>query len=161
MTNEEYNSCVKLYADFLYRYILKQGQQIDNAQDITQNAFEILWKNKAEVELPKAKAFLFKVAYNNMIDNYRKQSKMQYVDTFESNVRKTEIKNFGVKEILEKALNTLPDIQKQLVLLRDYEGYNYEEIGSITNLNESQVKVYIHRARLSLKNYLVSADLVI
>jgi RNA polymerase sigma-70 factor (ECF subfamily) len=41
-----------------------------------------------------------------------------------------------------------------LVLLKDYEGYNYEEIGQITGLNESQVKVYLHRARLNLRNYL-------
>jgi RNA polymerase sigma-70 factor (ECF subfamily) len=43
-------------------------------------------------------------------------------------------------------------------LLKDYEGYSYEEIGQITGLNESQVKVYLHRARLQLKNYLVSLE---
>jgi len=45
-----------------------------------------------------------------------------------------------------------------LVLLKDYEGYSYDEIGEITGLNESQVKVYLHRARLQLKNYLVSIE---
>ena len=45
-----------------------------------------------------------------------------------------------------------------LSLLKDYEGYSYDEIGEITGLNESQVKVYLHRARLQLKNYLVSIE---
>jgi RNA polymerase sigma-70 factor (ECF subfamily) len=36
-------------------------------------------------------------------------------------------------------------------LLKDYEGYTYEEIGKITALNASQVKVYLHRARLILR----------
>jgi DNA-directed RNA polymerase specialized sigma24 family protein len=47
------------------------------------------------------------------------------------------------------------------VMLRDYEGYSYQEIGEITGLNESQVKVYIYRARTFLKNYIGSLDAVI
>jgi RNA polymerase sigma-70 factor (ECF subfamily) len=39
-------------------------------------------------------------------------------------------------------------------MLRDYEGYSYEDIEQITGLNESQVKVYIYRGRVSLKNYI-------
>ena len=50
--------------------------------------------------------------------------------------------------------------KKALVLLRDYEGYHYAEIAEITNLNESQVKVYIFRARQALKVYLKSIELV-
>jgi len=48
-----------------------------------------------------------------------------------------------------------------LVMLKDYEGYNYAEIGEITGLNESQVKVYLHRARLQLKAYLVNIENVL
>jgi RNA polymerase sigma factor (sigma-70 family) len=55
----------------------------------------------------------------------------------------------------------LPDMQKTVLLLRDYEGYDYAEIGKITNLSESQVKVYIFRARKEMKKYLVSIDLII
>ena len=67
----------------------------------------------------------------------------------------------GLKELIKKALETLPDIQRTVILLRDYEGYSYEEIGSITGLNESQVKVYIFRARQTLKNYLGSMEGII
>lgn len=56
------------------------------------------------------------------------------------------------------ALNRLNETQKSLVMLKDYEGYNYEEIGQIMDLTESQVKVYLHRARLALRNYLVSPE---
>ena len=47
------------------------------------------------------------------------------------------------------------------MLLKDYEGYSYEEIGRITNLSESQVKVYLHRERIQLKEYLVKVENVI
>jgi RNA polymerase sigma-70 factor (ECF subfamily) len=48
-----------------------------------------------------------------------------------------------------------------MILLRDYEGYSYEEIGEIANLNESQVKVYIFRARKFLKDYIGNIETVI
>jgi RNA polymerase sigma factor (sigma-70 family) len=63
--------------------------------------------------------------------------------------------------LLELALSRLNETQRSLVLLKDYEGYSYQEIGQITGLNESQVKVYLHRARLQLKNYLVSLENII
>jgi RNA polymerase sigma-70 factor (ECF subfamily) len=63
-----------------------------------------------------------------------------------------------MKKNLHDALNRLSETQKSLVLLKDYEGYSYEEIGQIMGLNESQVKVYLHRARLTLRNYLVSPE---
>ena len=58
-------------------------------------------------------------------------------------------------------MEKLPEIQRSVVLLRDYEGYSYQEIGEITGLTESQVKVYIYRARLFLKAYIGQIDSVI
>ena len=59
-----------------------------------------------------------------------------------------------LKEILNKALAILPEVQRSAILLRDYEGYSYDEIGDILELNASQVKVYIYRARKQLQKYI-------
>ena len=67
----------------------------------------------------------------------------------------------NLKKVLEEALSRLGETQRSLVLLKDYEGYSYEEIGKITGLSESQVKVYLHRARVQLKEYLVKIENVI
>jgi RNA polymerase sigma-70 factor (ECF subfamily) len=66
-----------------------------------------------------------------------------------------------INDILHEAIKRLPEIQRSVVLLRDYEGYSYNEIAEITGLNESQVKVYIFRARTFLKNYIGSLETVI
>jgi RNA polymerase sigma-70 factor (ECF subfamily) len=59
-----------------------------------------------------------------------------------------------LKEIVDNALELLTPIQRSVILLRDLEGYDYAEIGQILNLNESQVKVYLFRARQKIKNHL-------
>ena len=71
------------------------------------------------------------------------------------------IKNLDLQTQLDEALDQLPEIQLTVVLLRDYEGYAYDEIGEITNLTESQVKVYIFRARKRLQEILVSIESVL
>jgi len=64
-------------------------------------------------------------------------------------------------EHINNALNQLPEKQRAAVTLRDYEGYNYNEIGEILDMNESQVKVTIFRARKALKGILGSIEALI
>lgn len=159
MTEKEYNECVNLYSDGVFRFIVKNLRHEEDARDIVQSAFEKLWRHREQVEHAKSKSYLFTVAYNQMIDHLRKSKRVQLKDEFSAEV-KIQQSNFNsnTKKILMEALNRLNETQKSLVMLKDYEGYNYEEIGQIMGLTESQVKVYLHRARLALKNYLVSPE---
>ncbi len=159
MTEKEYNECVNLYSDGVFRFIVKNLRHEEDARDIVQTAFEKLWRHREQVEHAKSKSYLFTVAYNQMIDHLRKSKRVQLKDEFsaEAKIQQSNF-NSNAKKILMEALNRLNETQKSLVMLKDYEGYNYEEIGQIMGLTESQVKVYLHRARLALKNYLVSPE---
>lgn len=163
MTEQQYNQAVNLYADSVFRFIVKNLKQEESARDIVQTAFEKMWKNRDMVDNDKCKSYLFTVAYNLMIDYIRKNKRIQLTDSFSETSLgvTTSHTSRNVKETLQKALDRLSATQRSLVMLKDYEGYSYEEIGRITGLNESQVKVYLHRARLSMRNYLVSAENVI
>jgi RNA polymerase sigma factor (sigma-70 family) len=161
MTEREYNDCVNLYADNVFRFIVKNIRHEEDAKDIVQTAFEKLWRNRESVQTEKSKSFLFTVAYNQMIDHIRKAKRISLKDEFNAEIRTFEQPVSNLKKNLQDALNTLNETQRSLVLLKDYEGYNYEEIGRITGLNESQVKVYLHRARLNLRNYLVKPENVV
>lgn len=154
MTEREYNICVEDYADGVYRFILKNMQHPEDAQDVVQSAFEKMWKHRGEVKIATAKSYLFTVAYNQMIDHFRKNKRMVVVEQFDEASKVGEVGPISVKRELDEALQQLTPLQKSLILLKDYEGYSYEEIGKITALNASQVKVYLHRARLQLKEYL-------
>ena len=96
-----------------------------------------------------------------MIDHIRKVKRISLREEFNENEKVQDKPANNLKKILDEALNRLSETQKSLVLLKDYEGYSYEEIGEIMNLNPSQVKVYLHRARVQLKEYLVKMENVI
>ncbi len=161
MTEREYNECVTLYSDNVYRFILKNLRHEDDAKDVVQGAFEKLWVNREQVINEKSKSFLFTIAYNQMIDHIRKNKRITYKEEFTETALGANEQQQNRKRILQEALSQLSETQRSLVMLKDYEGYNYAEIGEITGLNESQVKVYLHRARLQLKAYIIKPENVI
>lgn len=161
MTTKEYNESVDLFSDNIYRFALKNLRDEEKAKDIVQDTFERLWVKVAEVNFEKVKSYLFTTAYHAIVDLTRREKKVGVYN--EAAVKKLEDNNqySDLKEILDEAIEKLPEIQKTTILLRDYEGYSYEEIGEITNLNESQVKVYIFRARKFLKEYIGSIEALV
>ena len=161
MTEREYNECVTTYADNVYRFILKNIRHEEDARDVVQTAFEKMWRNREEVDARKSKSYLFTVAYHQMIDHIRKVKRIQLKEEFNDAIQVQNRPVNNLKKVLEEALGRLNETQRSLVLLKDYEGYSYDEIGKITGLNESQVKVYLHRARVQLKEYLVKIENVI
>jgi RNA polymerase sigma factor (sigma-70 family) len=161
MTETEYNDCVSNYADNVYRFILKNLRHEEDARDVVQTAFEKMWRNRNDIDATKCKSYLFTVAYHQMIDHIRKVKRIKLKDEFSEDTFVQHRPAHNLKKVLEDALNRLNETQKSLVLLKDYEGYSYEEIGQITGLNPSQVKVYLHRARVQLKEYLVKLENVI
>ncbi len=161
MTEREYNECVNLYADNVYRFIVKNLRHEEDARDVVQGAFEKMWVNRERVETARSKSYLFTVAYHQMIDHIRKNQRVSLRDDFSGDTRTTGNATNQAKRILQEALATLNETQRSLVMLKDYEGYSYEEIGTIMGLNSSQVKVYLHRARLLLRAYIVKPENVI
>ena len=161
MTEREYNQCVNQYADNVYRFIMKNLRHEEDSRDVVQSAFEKMWRNRENVEVEKSKSYLFTIAYHQMIDHIRKAKRVTLKEDFDEESRITEQPKMQLKKILEEALSRLNETQRSLVMLKDYEGYSYEEIGQITGLSESQVKVYLHRARIQLKNFLVKPENVL
>jgi RNA polymerase sigma factor (sigma-70 family) len=161
MTVSDYNACVDQHSDGLYRFLLKHIKDTDVARDLVQDTFEKLWRKVNEIEASKAKSYLFTTGYHTLIDHTRRAKKQGDFNEVKEHQLGYEKNYSDLKEILNRALDKLPEIQKTVILLRDYEGYDYTEIGKITDLNESQVKVYIFRARQALKNYIGKMEIIL
>ena len=161
MTPEQYNTCVDTHADGVYRFILHNTRDEELSKDIVQDSFEKMWMNVGNITFEKSKSYLFTTAYHTMCDRIRRGKKQGAWSEVDEQKLSAGTVYSGLKQILNEALSRLSEIQRTVVLLRDYEGYSYDEIGEVTGLNESQVKVYIYRARLALKEFIGKMENVI
>ena len=159
MDRSQFNQCVEQYADRLFRFAFSSLRNREQAEDVVQESFARVWEKVENVEFEKAKYYLFTTAHHAMIDEVRHRQRFASVEEPLPTNAKTTPRQFpDVNEVLHKTLATLPEAQRNALLLRDYEGYSYQEIGEITGMSESQVKVNIFRARTALKNKLKSID---
>ncbi len=161
MTLAEYNHAVDIHADGLYRFAVKHLRDEDQAKDVVQETFARLWVKVTDVDAGKAKSYLFTTAHHAMVDEVRKGKRSTRMEEHHEDLQRTNQHQPDLKEVLDAALATLPAIQRSVVLLRDLEGYTYEEIAELTGLNLAQVKVYIYRGRTALKDYIGQLDLVV
>lgn len=155
MKRHEYNIIVREHSNKLYGYAVKFLRNTEDAQDIVQDVFEKLWINRKKVEVEKAKSWMFTTAHNAMLNLVNKKQRTQLPgnENLPENVKK-DANVFESNQLVERAVSILPPIQKSIILLRDLQGYSYEEIGEILDLSSSQVKVYLFRARNKIKKQL-------
>ena len=159
MTTEQYNWCVEQYADRLFRFAFGSLHNREEAEDVVQESFARIWEKCKTIDYAQAKGYLFTIAHHAIIDEVR--HRQHYADTEDAPPDDTKVAQSpypDVSNILHRALSTLPETQRNALLLRDYEGYSYQEIGNITGMSEAQVKVSIFRARTTLRNKLKSID---
>lgn len=158
MNRLEYNIAVRKHSSNLYGFVFSFLRNSEDAQDIVQDVFEKLWINRKKVEMEKSKAWLFRTGYNALINFAKRKQRIVYDETMIPE-RGVENNNYEYKDLVELSLSLLPPIQKSIILLRDLEGYTYEEIGEILEISDSQVKVYLYRARKKIKKQL--SDLIL
>jgi RNA polymerase sigma-70 factor (ECF subfamily) len=155
LKRQEYNIAVSTHSGKLYGFALKFLRNSEDAQDVMQDVFEKLWINRKKVEAEKAKAWMFTTAHNAMINFVMKKQRMILPgDDLIPETAKMERSVFESSQVVDRAVSILPPVQKSIILLRDLEGYTYDEIGNILELSPSQVKVYLFRARNKIKKQL-------
>ena len=162
MTSAQYNQCVKEYADGVFRFILKNLRDSDEAKNIVQNTFEKVWIQLDDVIFEKAKSYIFTIAYREMIDAIRAKKKFTDMETInEDKYTASAVTYTGIKALVDKLVNKLPENQRTAIILRDYEGYDYKAISEITGMTEAQVKINIFRARQFLKECIGKMEVLI
>jgi len=158
LNNSEYNTLIKLYSDGLYRYILKANGNPAEAQDIVQNVCLQLWEKRDQIKVETAKSLLYKMAYQNMIDIYRSEKSRQQREIMPKSETVNPSAQYGSRELLDQAFDLLKPEEKNIILLRDYEGYTYEEISAMLNRPLSSIKVGLYRARKKMQQHLLMLE---
>jgi RNA polymerase sigma factor (sigma-70 family) len=159
MTKDDFVMCAKLFTPNLLRFSKQVAGNAIETDDIVQECFEVLWRNKEKVEMRSAKSYLFSVAHKKIIDSFRSDSKLENFDA-SNHEQLTNPDETDTQQLVQIAINQIPAIYKELLTLRDLECYSYKEIEGITRLTEAQVKVYLFRARKAIREKILELETV-
>ncbi len=141
-----------------------------DAEDVVQDAFLSAWRSMRGFEGTSFRAWLFRIATNRALDVLRARKRRaelpldppegEEVTWAEPADPGPDLSDLvGDREalaVVERALAALPAPQRAALLLRDVEGFSYEEIAAITTTEIGTVKSRIHRGRIAVRNALVA-----
>lgn len=150
----------------LFRFALRFLGNEEEAKDIVQEVFIRVWNGKEQMdEVQNWEAWCMRITRNLSLDRIRLISRKQtrpIEETFDlhhealSPYESTEIGESMQK--ITRMIAALPEKQRQVIHLRDVEGYSYQEICEILELDMNQVKVNLFRARTAVREKLTKID---
>jgi len=160
MKGQRLDDLYRQYAKPLYFYLYKLCGSKQLAEDLTQETFVRATIHLHLYDGIEPRAWLFKVARNTYIDEWRKQERRQTIlKRFFSN-KEEMISPYGLpeEELLQQELQQqledlmvfLPENYRSILYLREVEQFSYQEIMATLQVSEEQVKVTIYRARKRL-----------
>jgi len=156
--SKKYRQWVREYQDQAWtvaRYILKDAGE---AEDATQEAFVKLWHNRDNIDPDRVQSWLMKVTRNGCLDRLRRRREnVEFDESYmagEVSGPMQDVATGQTREWLKRAIGSLKEPYRSLVVLRDVNQHSYEEVAAMLELNLAQVKTYLHRARKQLREQL-------
>ncbi len=150
----------------MYRLALRITLNSQEAEDIVQDVIIKIWKSPPQSPLQvedggvtNLKAYALKAVRNLALDRQRlKVNQTENIDGMDfssgSSIEHTLEQQERI-DLIRKAMEQLPEKQRSVMQLRDFEGYSYKEIADIMEISEEQVKVNLFRARQSIRQCII------
>ncbi|MEN1938528.1 RNA polymerase sigma factor [Paenibacillus sp. 102] len=141
----------------LFRYLLSLTGHFHSAEDLMQETFYRMLIHIDYYKGEEIRPWLFTIAYHAFIDWKRKETKQKTTmleDFHLPDVPSTEhayLTKYEITEWLER-LASLPIARRNVLLLRDYYGFSYEEIAKMTDFSLAKVKIELHRGRKEMRS---------
>ena len=167
--NNAYNEIVRRYKDRLINFVYRYVGNYDDSEDIVQDTLVKVYVSKhLYKEVAKFSTWIYTIAINLAKTKLIKKQKYKVFSI--STVYEDEEKDFDIKDeaylpdvdanskfqeaYIQKALESIPENYRKLVILRDVEDFSYEEICEMTGLPMGTVKSRINRGREKLQKLL-------
>ena len=141
----------------MYRFAYSKIQDVDLANDFTQEAFGKLWQNKDSIDFSKnVKSYLFKTTQNLIIDYTRKKSTTSEIATDYAEFDTTQADVSGISEIKElvvEIISELPRNHQEAFILHKTEGFSYVEIAEIFSVSKKTIESWMSNVLKHLRKY--------
>lgn len=156
---------VRQYGEQLYWRIRRMVLVHEDANDVLQNTFLKAWANLGEFQgRSKLSTWLHKIAINESLDFLRRQKLTSnvYADEEPSVSQKLLADNYfdgdEAEAMLQEAISKLPEVQRQVFMLRYYDEMKYSEISRLLDTSEGALKASYHHAVRKIHEYLSTHD---
>lgn len=158
MDSEQYNQFLSSQRK-LYRFALSLTKDVNDADDIYQESLMKLWQLKEEwANWQNFEAYAMRMVRNTFLNYYKKNSSQihvaleQITEQPEPNDMDKEMVMTDLRMRFNALISKLPEVQRNILYLREIEEMEYKEIGEVLDITEVQVKVYLFRGRQYLKS---------
>jgi len=150
----------------LFRFALRLLNNEDDAKDVVQEVFIRVWNSREKLkEIQNLEAWCMRITKNIALDKmkssyYKNTGGLEnhnHILSSEETPYQTTMVNDTIINI-QNLISGLPEKQRDVIQLRDIEGYSYKEICEILTLDMSQVKINLFRARQTLKDLIVKKE---
>lgn len=159
MLPSEFQKMVLPLSNKLLRFALHLIQDEEEARDAIQDVFLKLWQKKESLDrVDNLEAFAMRMTRNRCLDLVRSKqtiingNKRLQTGRGEQKNLQREIELSEEARLVKELISRLPDVQKTVMLLRDVEQYEFEEIAKITELNINAIRVILSRARKKVRD---------
>ncbi|MCX6267981.1 MAG: sigma-70 family RNA polymerase sigma factor [Bacteroidetes bacterium] len=149
----------------LFRFARRMLDHTEEAEDVVQEAFIRLWNRRDKLDEYRSIEALAMITIKNLcldkiktkrypvenMDNHR-----QFLENMPS---ETKVDNSDLMHGIYQAIKQLPEQQQIIVHLRDIEGYEFNEISEIVDMNENAIRVALSRARKRIRELLIKTKI--
>ena len=156
MTDPEFRSAFHGHKDVLYRFVFRMTGSAAAAEDVVQDCFLALWRNPAayDPERGALRAFLLGMARNFLLKRWRGERPYDALEDDTSICGPIDLVGRERAGAVARAMEMLPPLQREAVVLAEYEEMSLDEIARATGTELAAVKSRLHRARQNLRRML-------
>lgn len=160
-TESIFNQIFNMNSESLRNYLYYQCRDIQQAEDLVQNAFIKLWNNCKKVLFEKAKAFLYATAKNEFYNQVaHKKIVLRYAKepqrSADNETPEYKIEEDEFMEKLQSAIDALPDGQREVFLLNRIDKKSYKEIAEMLNVSQKAIEKRMHKALVKMRKIVKS-----
>jgi RNA polymerase sigma factor (sigma-70 family) len=158
MTDSDFRDAFHAHKDVLYRFVYRMTGSANGAEDIVQECFLALWRkpNAYDPNRGALRPFLLGIARKLVLKRWRDEHPYDSIEEDSSICAPFDVLSRERAETVSRAVQVLSPLQREAIILAEYEDLSLEEIARATESTVGTVKSRLHRARANLRQMLAA-----
>ena len=158
MTDSEFRGAYAGHSNVVFRFAFRMMGSAQDAEDIAQEAFLALWRRPGgyQADRGEVRAYLLGITRNLVLKKWRALRPTEELDPESLTCEPVNLVEMERRQAVAIAVGQLPVLQREALVLAEYEDLTLEEIAGVTGADIAAVKSRLHRARQNLRRMMAA-----